>query len=129
MEQIFQTINSHVSKESLRAMAQTMDARGIAPVHSAMIRFKQAIASLRSVRQNLEVEMKNLQKQRCLSHKIIAQKSAVAMACNSKSILAKALVSYGILQNPTDYDSSHHPSMHIVSSCALCQKPAQVTMP
>lgn len=85
MEQIFQTINSHVSKESLQAMAQTMDARGIAPVHSAMIRFKQAITSLRSARQNLEVEMKNLEKQRCLSHKIAHK---ICGACHTLPWLA-----------------------------------------
>lgn len=63
-EQIFQTIRSCVPKESLRAMAQTMDANGLAPVHSVMLNFKQAIKILRADRQNKEAEMKSLQKQR-----------------------------------------------------------------
>ena len=61
-EQIFQTIRSCVPKESLRAMAQTMDANGLAPVHSVMLNFKQAIKILRADRQNKEAEMKSLQK-------------------------------------------------------------------
>lgn len=63
-ERIFKTISSCVPSESLRAMAQTMDARGLAPLHSAILHFQKAMKVLRNHRQSKENEMKSLQKKR-----------------------------------------------------------------
>ena len=45
-------------------MAQTMDARGLAPLHSAILHFQKAMKVLRNHRQSKENEMKSLQKKR-----------------------------------------------------------------
>ncbi|CAK9056563.1 Poly [ADP-ribose] polymerase 1 (PARP-1) (ADP-ribosyltransferase diphtheria toxin-like 1) (ARTD1) (DNA ADP-ribosyltransferase PARP1) (NAD(+) ADP-ribosyltransferase 1) (ADPRT 1) (Poly[ADP-ribose] synthase 1) (Protein poly-ADP-ribosyltransferase PARP1) [Durusdinium trenchii] len=63
-ENIFKTISSCVAKESLKMMAQTMEFHGLAPLHSAVLHFNQAITTLRNARQSKEGEMKQLQKQR-----------------------------------------------------------------
>ena len=45
-------------------MAQTMEFHGLAPLHSAVLHFNQAITTLRNARQSKEGEMKQLQKLR-----------------------------------------------------------------
>ena len=45
----------------LQVMATTMESHGLAPLHSAVLHFNQAIQTLRAVRRSKEEEMKSLQ--------------------------------------------------------------------
>ena len=44
-------------------MAQTMETHGLLPLHSAILQFNQAIATLRAARAQKELEVKGLEQQ------------------------------------------------------------------